>query len=67
MKPRTPAQLIRDIDARNAAMRVYAEAYDRLATQAQVEVVSGHVIHAAITRHRAAIALRAFRAETRPS
>lgn len=57
---------VRDITARESAMRVYAEAYDRLATQAQVLASEGKPVTAAIVRHRASIALGAWRAERRP-
>lgn len=56
MTPLTPQQ---------EATRIYAEAYDRLADLAQ-EAKPAKPLRARILAHRALIALRAFRAESRP-
>jgi hypothetical protein len=48
--------MVRDVKARRA--------YERLAELAQVQYLCGMVLQASITRHRAEIALRAYRAES---
>jgi hypothetical protein len=66
MSDPTIRSMVRDVKARRAAERIYVESYERLAELAQVQYACGMVLQASITRHRAEIALRAYRAEAEP-
>jgi hypothetical protein len=56
--------MVRDVKAKRAAERIYVEAYEKLAELAQVQYACGMVLQAYCTRHRAEIAMRAYRAES---
>lgn len=60
---RTPLDLIRDIDARKAAQRVYALSHDRFAEAEQVYRAEGRQAEAEGAHYYAVITLRAYVAE----
>lgn len=59
----TPADLIRDMNARSAAVRTYARAFDEWAQEQQSLVGEGKVTEAAGAGAYASWALRAYRSE----
>lgn len=59
----TPAQLLRDMEARNAAIRRYAAAHDKFAEFEQVQLLAGKEAEAIGSGLYAAWCLRACRAE----
>lgn len=63
MKPQTPADMIRDVDARNSAVRELAKIHDRFSELELVFQFSGSVFEAEGAHQYALMALRAYRAE----
>lgn len=63
MSGQTPAQLLRDMDARNSAIRRYAAAHDKFAEMEQIDIATGHPAEAQGAAIYAAWCLRAVRAE----
>ena len=59
----TPIDLIRDASARSEAIRRYAAAYDRWATDEQLLIAEGHFPEAQGAHEYALWSLRAYRAE----